>query len=323
MLTNYHTHCTFCDGKVSAAEMAEAAAAAGFDILGFSSHAPLPFTTDWTMDPARLGEYVETLRALAVRHTPGMTVLAGLEIDYIDGLCGPADGRFAGAGLDYTIGSAHYVAPGMGFGAGAGPKGTVATGGNIGSEDGRSPTGSIAAGAGVGRAGQTMAMGRFAVDEPEEAFSEHLHELYRDHAEGLVEDYYAALVRCVRAGGFDILGHLDLIRKNNPSQRYFSETSAGYRDAVMQAVYALAGTGIVVEINTGGMARGKTDSPYPALWILKELRNRNIPVCLNADAHHPKHLLANRNDGMALALAAGYERLTIFDRDGRKEIPVG
>lgn len=286
MLTNHHTHCEFCDGKITARAMADAARDAGFSILGFSSHAPLPFGTDWNMDGSRLEAYLAEIRSLAVEHglpragKPAMTILVGLEIDYIDGLCGPADGRFKKAGLDYSIGSVHYVSP-------AGP-----------------PT--------VG----------FTVDEPEEDFAAHLRSFYDGDADALVEDYFAAVAACVKAGGFDILGHIDLIRKNNRGQSRFREDTERYRAAAMQAVDALVGTDIIVEVNTGGMARGKTDSPYPALWIAKELKSRGIPVCVNADAHHSSHLLANRDDGLRLAREAGYHTLTIVGKDGRRELPV-
>ena len=38
MLTNYHTHCTFCDGKDAAEEVVISALNKGFAALGFSSH---------------------------------------------------------------------------------------------------------------------------------------------------------------------------------------------------------------------------------------------------------------------------------------------
>ena len=46
MLTNYHTHTTFCDGKSTVEEIVLSALAKGFDAIGFSGHG---FTTfDYT-----------------------------------------------------------------------------------------------------------------------------------------------------------------------------------------------------------------------------------------------------------------------------------
>lgn len=299
MLTNYHTHCEFCDGKATAAVMARTAREQGFAILGFSSHAPLPFDTRWNLKQSRLREYVDTIRRLGLEHArakdhlPAMQVMVGLEVDYITGLCGPADGRFRDAGLDYTIGSTHYVTPG-GI---TGPE-SIAPG----------ATGNPAFG--------------FTVDESEAHFARDLEQFYHNDVDRLVDDYFAAVAASIRAGGFDILGHMDLIRKNNRGQSRFSEGSERYRAAAMMAVDALAGTGIIVEINTGGMARGKTDTPYPSLWILKELKARSVPVCVNADAHAPEHLLAHRDAGLRLAAEAGYRELTAIGPNGRFVVPL-
>jgi histidinol-phosphatase (PHP family) len=293
MLTNYHTHSEYCDGTATAGTMAEAARAAGFSILGFSSHAPLPFRTDWTMDIEALPSYLDTIRELAVSHAPAMRVLAGLEIDYIEGYCGPSDGRFKAAGLDYTIGSVHYVSP-----EGA-PRPSV----NSFDKNGEPTFG-------------------FGVDEGETDFTAHFERFYHGDGDSMMLDYWAALARCIRDGGFDILGHFDLVRKNNRNQSLFSEDSEDYRAAAMAAVDALAGSGIIVEINTGGMARGKTDSPYPALWILKELKARRVDICINADAHAPEHLLAHREAAVRLAKDAGYGTLTAIGPEGRFAIPL-
>lgn len=72
--------------------MAAAAFEAGYSVLGFSSHAPLPFETIWNMDWSDLPAYAGVIRELKQRYAPrGMNILLGLEIDYIPGLCGPAD----------------------------------------------------------------------------------------------------------------------------------------------------------------------------------------------------------------------------------------
>ena len=114
MRANYHTHSQFCDGKSSAAEMAEAAHAAGYKVLGFSSHAPLPFETPWTRDEGALPAYVQEIARLKALWSDRMEILVGLEADWIEGLVAPGDGRFATASLDYRLGSVHFIKPGPG-----------------------------------------------------------------------------------------------------------------------------------------------------------------------------------------------------------------
>jgi histidinol-phosphatase (PHP family) len=261
--------------------MAEAAFAAGFSILGFSSHAPLPFETEWNMNQDKVADYVRVVRTLREAYHGRMEVLLGLEIDYIEGICGPSDGRFDGLGLDYTIGSVHHVRPPrLGYDA-------LAT-----------------------------------VDDGQDSFDALIAQGYDNDTNALIEDFYRAATACIQAGGFDIFGHFDLIRKNNPNMSRFREDTGQYKAAAMTVVDALAGSGIIVEINTGGMARGKLPSPYPAPWILRELKVRNIEICLNSDAHASAHLLAFREAGLQSAAAAGYESLTIITSSGREKVPL-
>ncbi len=278
MRANYHTHCDYCDGRASAAEMAAAAAAAGYSILGFSSHCPLSFPSEGNMDIARMVEYREEIRALGRDWAGrGMEVLYGLEIDYVGGECSPRDEVFVEAGLDFSIGSVHYI--------------------------------------------ELPGSGRFAVDYAGERVAEWL-SLYSgggDAGRAFYEAYYENLARLIEIGGFDILGHFDLVRKNNAAGpdgrgRWFDESSAAYLDAALGAARLLKGRDIVAEINVGGMARGKVSSPYPILPILKEMRSLGVRITFSADAHAPGHLGAHLGDARELARAAGYDSVAILSK---------
>ncbi len=109
--TNYHTHSRYCDGECEIAEMIEAAIAAGLTEIGISSHAPLPFETDWTMPPERLDEYVAEVRQLQAQYRDRITVLLSAEID-----CIPNDEveryqreALFPIGFDYFVGSVHFL----------------------------------------------------------------------------------------------------------------------------------------------------------------------------------------------------------------------
>jgi histidinol-phosphatase (PHP family) len=115
MRANYHTHSTFDDGKASPEVMAMAAFEGGYRILGFSAHAPLPFETRWALPQESMEAYTaEILRLASLWEGRGLEILLGLEIDWIEGLCGPGDGRWDGRGLDFRLGSVHYIRPGSG-----------------------------------------------------------------------------------------------------------------------------------------------------------------------------------------------------------------
>lgn len=109
MKSNYHTHTTFCDGRDTPEAMVLAAIARGFGALGFSSHAMFPAKEDHTLDPARAEEYVREIRALGGKYADRIRVFCALEADYVPGLTDPDRSRYARYGLDYLIGSVHYV----------------------------------------------------------------------------------------------------------------------------------------------------------------------------------------------------------------------
>lgn len=279
MKFSYHTHSTFCDGKADIDRMAERAAQSGYRILGFSSHAPLPFETTWNLQASRMAEYRDTVRSSAATWKErGLDILLGLETDWIEGVCAPGDALYSSIDPDYRIGSVHFVRMG-------------------------------------GEA--------FAVDEPEADFLEHFRTLAHSDGELIWRAYYRNLAAMIEAGGFDILGHFDLVRKNNAGGRLFDESSAAYRDTAFRVADLAASKNIFVEINTGGVARGKTDRPYPSLDILRRLRTSGARITLGDDAHAPDHMGPYVSLAVAHAREAGYRTVWYLDA-GRawKELPL-
>jgi len=106
---NYHTHSRFCDGKGEPEEYVLYALAKGFTHLGFSGHAPLPFTTDWTMKEEDFPAYKAAVVELKERYRDRIEILLGLEVDYIPDLALPESVSRRGDGLEYTLGSVHYL----------------------------------------------------------------------------------------------------------------------------------------------------------------------------------------------------------------------
>lgn len=99
MLTNYHTHSTFCDGKNTPREMVLAAIDKGFDALGFSGHG---FTkSDSSFCMRETDRYIETIRNLQNEFADKIQIYLGVEEDLIH----PSNRE----NFDYIIGSCHYI----------------------------------------------------------------------------------------------------------------------------------------------------------------------------------------------------------------------
>jgi histidinol-phosphatase (PHP family) len=107
--SNYHTHSRYCDAKGEIEAYLEAALAAGLDSYGVSSHAPLPFDTGWTMRLADLPAYCAEVRRLQAAYRDRLPVFLGLELDYYPGLEAFHRDAVLAQGLDYVVGSVHYV----------------------------------------------------------------------------------------------------------------------------------------------------------------------------------------------------------------------
>lgn len=107
--TNFHSHCSFCDGKAPMEEFVKAAVAAGFTAYGVSSHAPLPFETPWTLGQDRVAAYLGELKRLREKYKDSLELYAGMEIDYLHETQHPSIPYFQEMPLDYRIGSVHLV----------------------------------------------------------------------------------------------------------------------------------------------------------------------------------------------------------------------
>lgn len=107
--TNYHSHCLFCDGRASMEDFIRFAISEGFTSYGFSSHAPLPFSTAWTMEWDCMDDYLAEFNRLKVKYAGRIELYIGLEIDYLNEESNPFITRFRELPLDYRIGSVHLL----------------------------------------------------------------------------------------------------------------------------------------------------------------------------------------------------------------------
>lgn len=107
--TNYHSHCLYCDGRANMEDFIRFAISEGFTSYGISSHAPLPFSTAWTMEWDRMDDYLSEFSRLKEKYADRIELAVGLEIDYLDADSNPSSSRFQELPLDYRIGSVHML----------------------------------------------------------------------------------------------------------------------------------------------------------------------------------------------------------------------
>lgn len=99
MLTNYHTHTTFCDGNNTAEEMVVSAINSGFDALGFSGHGFTGFDGTYCMKDTP--GYIAEIKRLKEKYKDKIQVYFGIEEDAFD----PVNRD----DFEYILGSSHYI----------------------------------------------------------------------------------------------------------------------------------------------------------------------------------------------------------------------
>jgi histidinol-phosphatase (PHP family) len=164
----------------------------------------------------------------------------------------------------------------------------------------------------------------FTVDSGAEEFRGDMDRHFPGDGEGMAEAYWDAVEEMLSLGGFDILGHLDLVMKNNQNNEYFDPGGERYRRRIARIAGLAARSGAVVEVNTGGLNRGKTREPYPSPELLGLLRREGARMTVTADAHEPAHLGGNYGLARRRLLEAGYAAVWEFAGKGKgwEKIPI-
>lgn len=98
MLSNYHTHTTFCDGKNTAEEVVLSAIEKGFSAIGFSGHGYTPFDLRYCMQD--MEGYIKEISRLKEKYNGQIEIYCGVEED--------AFSYVKRSDFDYLIGSSHY-----------------------------------------------------------------------------------------------------------------------------------------------------------------------------------------------------------------------
>lgn len=109
LLTNYHSHTPYCDGRCDIGEFAATAEWLGFASYGVTPHSPLPLPSGCNMKRERVADFIAEMERLKRVYEGRLELYTGMEIDYIGDEWGPSDAYFASLPLDYRIGAVHFL----------------------------------------------------------------------------------------------------------------------------------------------------------------------------------------------------------------------
>ncbi len=96
----------------------------------------------------------------------------------------------------------------------------------------------------------------------------------------IYSDYLEAVLRGIRTGLFDIVGHLDLVK--SPEQSLLENN----RDQLYKIISEAKTQNMAIEINSSGL-RKDINQTYPDLSFLPLIAQAEVPITLGSDAHKP------------------------------------
>ena len=141
-------------------------------------------------------------------------------------------------------------------------------------------------------------------------------------AQALVEMYGANVLALAQQYRPDIMGHIDVIAKLNRGGRFFDPGASWYKAMWEKIVKTIAQSGCIAEVNTGGMARGYTDEPYPSVQILQMLHREGVPLTVCSDAHEAELLSYGFDHALDLLREVGYKSVKLWQGGKFTDLPI-
>lgn len=132
--------------------------------------------------------------------------------------------------------------------------------------------------------------------------------------------YYETLATLPQYGNFDILGHIDILTKNNEKLNFVDVTDKEYLGYAKEAIEALKGKIDIFEVNTGAISRGYRTSPYPQKEILRSLCENGFKVTISSDCHNKDFIDCFYDESVELLRETGFKSRVIFNGKGFEEV---
>jgi histidinol-phosphatase (PHP family) len=128
------------------------------------------------------------------------------------------------------------------------------------------------------------------------------------------EAYFHQVVGLAAEGDFDVLGHLDLVKRDARDFGLPYNGPERYADLIRTALRSVIQRGKGIELNTSPLRRGQPDM-CPSPQILRWYRELGGEILtLGSDAHKPGDVGASLGAALDIARSAGFKRLATFEK---------
>lgn len=130
-----------------------------------------------------------------------------------------------------------------------------------------------------------------SVDEGREIQLENVRKYYGGDFYSFIEHYFETIARLYEKTGCQIIAHFDLVKKFNAAGDLFDPQHPRYQAAANKALDVLLTKPVALEVNTGGIARGYIQEPYPSKAFLTRWQAAGKPILFSSDCHDATQLL--------------------------------
>ncbi len=151
-------------------------------------------------------------------------------------------------------------------------------------------------------------------------YDEGLKQNYGGDIRKAVKTYYHQINEMIESQQPDIIGHLDKVKMHNQN-RYFKEDEIWYQKEIDQTLDLIKLKNCIVEVNTRGLYKKRSDSLFPGIEVLKKMKKRNIPITISSDAHKPEELALFIPETIEVLKQIGFTKVLTFEKDW-VEIPL-
>jgi histidinol-phosphatase (PHP family) len=153
------------------------------------------------------------------------------------------------------------------------------------------------------------------LDGPDTNYIHGIEVLFDGDVQKAVTAYYNQLIEMIETQKPDVVGHVDKVKMNNMGC-FFSEDEKWYVDLLDRIIEVIKNSDTIVEVNTRGIYKKKTNSFFPDAYFLKECKRKSIPVTISSDAHHVDELVLGFDSASKLLKAVGFESVRVFGDKG-------
>lgn len=150
-----------------------------------------------------------------------------------------------------------------------------------------------------------------------ERTKKHIEEDFGGDGIAYARSYYERLMLLPSVIRADFIGHFDIVSKfSDIHPEFFDTDSYEYKKIALDALHTVREKNEFFEVNTGALSRGLKNMPYPAPFILDEMKKLGCKLIITSDCHRKEHLDFYFNETKEYIRSHGFDTVYYLTGNG-------